>query len=775
MKVVNFLKYLDKLLKILKTDRNTFFTYIFTIITAYIVVDRLVELLFICFTGMSVSYWGPIQYTLALACPVFAFLFSGSSSYAKSDVTKLSLFYSYVIAIYLVALSMFDQWLNMIEWLLLTSLPNYVEFISNFYNLVQPAFRMAAFYLPLTTAYPLFKWLYMKINDTKDIRDSIADYTGIDLSDKKTGWGPYTCEITLGPDKETSKIVKIPEIRRFESLLVVGVSGSGKTSMIFEPMIAKDLEKKKFFRDISKEMGFTALKTGIASLNCPYDNDYLNQNFNLNMIQATSGKEKIFKTYLGKMILSDSNNITYKNIGLTYLSPDFESTSHIIEVAKNMDIPVNLIDPAYPDSPGLNPFIYDNPSATAVAISSVLKGMYTSTHTDVEEAFRENITMQAVENLSILLKEMYPRLHDGLLPNLEDLLELLTNFNLVEDMCKQLEEIPELAEKYKMQLNYFKKNFYSTGTGRADTEKYVYSATTQLDNLLRISSVRNILCNRVNNIDYDKALANGEITLICTRRGDLGATAHKAFGLFFLLIMQYSILKRPGSERTRIPHFLYIDEFPDFICPSTDSIFTLYRKYRVGTIISAQNLGQLGDEKSSKRQTILANCASKIVFGNNTPEDNNWWTLELGEKREWKFTNNYDTEKGEYDKKLGGIVYGYKANYTAGKIQSLKFKNCMYKVKDMKGKNIVGTLKLDFLESKYKEKQESKKYDFTKFTNGIVTDSKPKKSKKTTLTTSDTDNNDFEIDPIKTDTTDSKFLFDNEDAIIFDFKKRDNN
>ena len=39
------MKYLDKLLKILKTDRNTFFTYIFTILTAYIVIDRFVELL----------------------------------------------------------------------------------------------------------------------------------------------------------------------------------------------------------------------------------------------------------------------------------------------------------------------------------------------------------------------------------------------------------------------------------------------------------------------------------------------------------------------------------------------------------------------------------------------------------------------------------------------------------------------------------------------------------------------------------------------------------
>ena len=32
-----------------------------------------------------------------------------------------------------------------------------------------------------------------------------------------------------------------------------------------------------------------------------------------------------------------------------------------------------------------------------------------------------------------------------------------------------------------------------------------------------------------------------------------------------------------------------------------------------------------------------------------------------------------------------------------------------------------------------------------------------------------------DIDPIKSDNTDSKFLFDNQDAIIFDFKKNDSN
>ncbi len=44
-------------------------------------------------------------------------------------------------------------------------------------------------------------------------------------------------------------------------------------------------------------------------------------------------------------------------------------------------------------------------------------------------------------------------------------------------------------------------------------------------------------------------LANGEVTFVCTRRGDLGATSHKAFGLFFLISMQNAVLRRPGTEK----------------------------------------------------------------------------------------------------------------------------------------------------------------------------------------------------------------------------------
>ena len=89
------MKFLDKFLKFLKTDRNTFFTYILTVLTIYFVVDRVVEIMLMVITGVSASYWGPIQYTLAIACPIFAFLFSGSSSFVKADQLKLSFFYLY--------------------------------------------------------------------------------------------------------------------------------------------------------------------------------------------------------------------------------------------------------------------------------------------------------------------------------------------------------------------------------------------------------------------------------------------------------------------------------------------------------------------------------------------------------------------------------------------------------------------------------------------------------------------------------------------------------
>ena len=584
--MVNLLKYIDNFLKFLKTDRNTFVTYILTLISAYILVDRLVELMFMIFTGVGYSYWGPIEYTLAFAAVVFAFYFSFGSKFVKADVDKLRFFNTYIITLYILTVSFVVQGLNSLAWTLILSVPNYPEIVAEYSNLFRPAFTAISLYIPLVSFYKVFKWLTFTINDTKDLKDSIFDYGGISLSGKPQDTGKYSCEVMLCVDSETGEDIVIPETKRLESFLVVGVSGSGKTTMIYEPLMARDLDRKYFFREISKEMGFTALKTGIATLNLPYDNNYLTENFTLDMLTPNPDKEDLYKAYMKKMILGKANgNYVYKNFGLTYLSAEYDSVERMLNVAKNYKIKVNLIDPNNSDSPGMNPFVYEDPIKTGMAISSVLKGLYSTSRPDLQQAFRENAAIQIIENLSILLKEMYPRLNEGDLPNLEDMLNMMNDFSLVEDMCNKMKEIPELAEKYKILIRYFENNFYADGRDVATTKQSVFTASAELDNLLRYPGVKNILCNRTNNLTYDSVLANGEVTFVCTRRGDLGANAHKAFGIFFLLLMQQSVLSRPGNDSTRIPHFLYIDDFPEFLCKAIEPIFTVYRKYEVGNIL----------------------------------------------------------------------------------------------------------------------------------------------------------------------------------------------
>lgn len=775
------MKYIDKFLKKLNTNRNTFATYILTLLTIYIVVDRIAEMLLMIFTGVSYSYWGPIQYTLALACPCFAWAFCPTSKFAKNKGYKVTLFYVFIIAFYIIALSMFTQWLNMGAWLLLLSVPNYAELITEFSDLVTPAFISISLYLPLVTVYPFFKWVYFKVKDDPLKIRSIWDFRGIDLSDKKEGHGPYTCEVYLCTDDDYNKKIVFPEKSRYQSLFVCGGSGTGKTSLIYEPLMAKDIERKYFFREASKELGFTALKTGIATLNRPYDNDYLNKNFNLNMLIPVSGKENLFNTYLKKMILGTINGETvYRNLGLTLMAPDYEVIEHMTDICKNFGIEYNIIDPSNSNSIGLNPFIYDDPAKIAVTISSVLKAMFIVTHDDPEEAYRGDVSIQAIENVTILLKEIYPRMHEGTLPNMEDLLKLFTNFELIEKMCEIMAHDENLKEKYSVQLTYFKKYFYKNAPGKEEIEKYIYTAVSQLDNLLRIPGIKPILCNRHNNVNFDKSLEEGKITFICTRRGDLGAAGHKAFGLFYLISMQDAVLRRPGNETTRIPHFLYIDEFADFICRATEPMFTLYRKFKVAPTISVQSLSQLEvhGQKENYRSLILSNCANKIFTGNAEYDELEWWSNEFGSHREWKYTNNMDTEKLEYDPKFSGVKWEYVSTLKVGKLQTLPLKKCGYKIIGDKGKVMSGCGIFDFLQSKYKEPQKIKNYDFGKYSYGVTTvteDDNDTHKKKFDLKNLNFIDERDEFNPVQTDVTDSKYLFDNEDAIIVNFKRGHSN
>ena len=238
--------------------------------------------------------------------------------------------------------------------------------------------------------------------------------------------------------------------------------------------------------------------------------------------------------------------------------------------------------------------------------------------------------------------------------------------------------------------------------------------------------------------------------------------------------MQNAVLRRPGIENSRIPHFLYIDEFADFICKDTEAMFTLYRKYKVGTIISTQSLQQLETPELAVnyKSTILSNCANKIFTGNGDYDELEWWSNDFGKYRQWEYSNSMDMSKGEYDSKYGNVKWAFTQYFKPGKLQNLGLKDCAYKVKSSGGKPIVGPGKLAFLESKYKEPHKIKKFDFGKYSDGVTTETEDDtSSKKFDLKNLDFHDERNEIDPIQIDTTDSKYLFDNDDAIVVNLRK----
>lgn len=739
---------IEAIFKKFNINLNSFFGYLFSIITILFSVDRLAELISVLFYGQFVSYWSPLMYTFALFILVAGYSLLCASPFCKTITQPMTYYVYYVVAFRIISTVMVAQWINQGLWWILMSFSNFKYIAINMPELIIPAISSVTLLFPLLSLKQgIFYYIEDVMDSDQDWIDSFEDFKGFKLvSAKSTIKTPdvFLCNAQICIDDQTGKPAVIPEKKRYEAVLVQGATGTGKTATIVEPMCAMDLERKYFFREVSKKLGYNALHAGLAKLKVPYSNDYLNKTFTLSYLEPNSGRIDEYKNYVKDMFKfhdKETNELYYRGLGFTLVAPDNACIERVRKVAKSYDIPVNIIDPSDPDSKGINPFIGNDPAKVASIISTVLKGMYEAENSSGDNVFFANVSQQAFENLAILLKLVYPRMHRGSLPTLEDMLAILNNFDIAEEMTEVLKKDPVLSEDYRSLIGYFEKNFYKPpvnihgyeiastyGSGRKETEKHVYGAITQLDNFLRNPGVKHVLCSRDNNVDLDAALANGEIITACTRQGDLGELHQRAFGMFVILSLKDAVLRRPGIEDTRTPHFIYIDEFPLYVNKDTEAFFTLFRKYRVGTLITIQNLSQLTKNRSLAyfKDVIITNTKTQIIFGDMTAEESDFWSKELGNKKKWKYKRilaDTSTQEGA-DKMTANFMTAeidYKPYYKPGKIVNLPFKTCVYRTKTDSGKSVVGRGKTDFINKKYYETHKSANYNFEMFASSSST------------------------------------------------------
>ena len=118
----------------------------------------------------------------------------------------------------------------------------------------------------------------------------------------------------------------------------------------------------------------------------------------------------------------------------------------------------------------------------------------------------------------------------------------------------------------------------------------------------------------------------GRLIVVITGNRTFG----KLFGKLFLITMKTYALNRSGSEWTRRPVYLYADEFAVFGTDSFIEAFSQIRKYRVAMMLAIQARSQLQDVSKKFLEVVEGNCRNKIVFPAPSSNDAKFFEDALG-------------------------------------------------------------------------------------------------------------------------------------------------
>src|SRR5699024_9507649 len=138
-------------------------------------------------------------------------------------------------------------------------------------------------------------------------------------------------------------------------------------------------------------------------------------------------------------------------------------------------------------------------------------------------------------------------------------------------------------------------------------------------------------------VDIQKHFAEGGVLIVNTELGKLG-TSGDAFGQFMIMHLQNGTFNRPGPEKSRIPHFMMVDEYSRYINPEIERFLSIARSYRVAGIFATQSLGQLELESGkisakAMKRAIFTNCRNKIAFGGMSHDDALEFAEEFGKDK----------------------------------------------------------------------------------------------------------------------------------------------
>lgn len=152
--------------------------------------------------------------------------------------------------------------------------------------------------------------------------------------------------------------------------------------------------------------------------------------------------------------------------------------------------------------------------------------------------------------------------------------------------------------------------------GEASLQNMVPYITSKLTPFIANDLMRPIISQQKSSFGFRDAMNSKKIILVKLSKGKIGDLNANLLGMIMVNKILMAALGRADiDESQRVPFYLFIDEFQNFLTDSIEIILSEARKYKLSLTIAHQYLGQLVKGGESKfKDAIFGNVGTKVAF-----------------------------------------------------------------------------------------------------------------------------------------------------------------
>lgn len=404
------------------------------------------------------------------------------------------------------------------------------------------------------------------------------------------------------------------------------------------------------------------------------------------------------------LLPSINQDIQKKGCGITVMDPKGDLADKVYAMGKHYGREdVIYFDPVFPDCPYFNPLYGPE--------EDVIENMATTFRMLDSESppFFKDQNEVLLRNTLKVLKRLY-----GNEANFVQLSTVIHNAGgegrkIIMQFSKLSAPNEAIAKENSDISSWFLNEYYNE---KSKTYEHCSGLRSTVAKIISNKYMKKVLNppGGKSDINFDKHLEEGGVLAITTNQGKLGDLLSRFLGFFLILQFQSSVFKRPGTEDTRRPHFLYIDEFQVYSNPGFANMLTQGRSYRVASILATQNraLMAMGGGRDGRNfvQLVSTNARNIVIFPGANVDDAEYYSRQFGEIEEveiqktisrTKFNPFYGIQKISYPKESVREDKRMKPRFTSSDIIYRDFEKITYCIIQNNTVQVPGVGDIDYI------------------------------------------------------------------------------